>query len=110
MPALSVSRSSRKGFRGLSEAVPEGAKSRSRKGKAVRSTRASERRLLADARSGEAAALHELLERAAAPAWRWSSGFCRNRDDAADLVQDVLHTLLRSLERFRGDASLSTWT
>ena len=52
----------------------------------------------------------ELLRRAAAPAWRWSMGFCRNDDDAADLAQDVLVTLQRSLSRFRGDASLSTWT
>ena len=66
--------------------------------------------MLAAARTGDPAALGELLRRAAAPAWRWSSGFCRNREDAADLAQDVLLTLHRALPRFRGDASLSTWT
>jgi RNA polymerase sigma-70 factor (ECF subfamily) len=69
-----------------------------------------ENRLLAAARAGDPAARRRLLERAAAPAWRWSHGFCRNPDDAADLAQDVLVTLMRSLPRFRGDSSLSTWT
>lgn len=73
-------------------------------------TRAREARLLERARSGDRRALEQLLARASEPAWRWSRGFCRNEDDAADLVQDVLHALLRSLSRFRGDASLSTWT
>ncbi len=66
--------------------------------------------MLADARRGDPEATRELLRRAAAPAWRWSQGFCRNQDDAADLAQDVLVTLHRSLPRFRGDSSLSTWT
>ncbi|MEQ1832974.1 MAG: sigma-70 family RNA polymerase sigma factor, partial [Candidatus Eisenbacteria bacterium] len=88
---------------------PAGAKSRVRNGEAP-SARAAEARLLKAARAGDAAALRDLLTRASAPAWRWSRGFCRNSEDAADLVQDVLHMLLRSLERFRGDASLSTWT
>ncbi len=69
----------------------------------------AEKRLLVAARSGDAAALRDLVQRATAPAWRWSAGFCRNPEDAADLAQDVLVTLLRSLSRFRGDASLSTW-
>jgi RNA polymerase sigma-70 factor (ECF subfamily) len=70
----------------------------------------AERRLIAAARAGDARATRELLERAAAPAWRWSHGFCRNRDDADDLAQDVLVVLLRSLPKFRGESSLSTWT
>jgi RNA polymerase sigma-70 factor (ECF subfamily) len=70
----------------------------------------SERRLIVAARAGDPEARRELLERAAAPAWRWSNGFCRNRDDADDLAQDVLVALLRSLGTLRGDASLSTWT
>ncbi len=52
----------------------------------------------------------ELVERAAAPAWRWIHCFCRNRDDADDLAHDVLVALLRSLPKFRGESSLSTWT
>jgi RNA polymerase sigma-70 factor (ECF subfamily) len=92
-------------------ASSSGSKSSSHNGKSAHApTRAAENRLLRAARDGDAAALRDLLQRASAPAWRWSRGFCRNPDDAADLVQDVLHTLLRSLQRFRGDSSLSTWT
>jgi len=47
---------------------------------------------------------------AAGPASRFSRGFCRDPHDAEDLVQDVLATLIRSLDSFRGEASLSTWT
>jgi len=77
---------------------------------ALAPTRAAENALLKKARRGDSDALGQLLTAASVPAWRWSRGFCRNSEDAADLVQDVLHTLLRSLESFRGDATLSTWT
>ncbi len=72
--------------------------------------RATETRLLLSAQSGDAQALRRLLELAAAPAWRFSRGFCRDPDDAEDLVQDVLITLMRTLKSFRGESSLSTWT
>lgn len=72
--------------------------------------RAAEKRLLTAAQHGDPEALRRLLEAAAGPAWRFSRGFCRDPHDAEDLVQDVLVTLLRTLARFRGDASLSTWT
>jgi RNA polymerase sigma-70 factor (ECF subfamily) len=74
------------------------------------SSRIDEARLLSAARKGDAAALTELLERAAGPAERFSRGFCRDPHDAEDLVQDVLAVLMRSLGSFRGDSSLSTWT
>lgn len=77
---------------------------------ALPTTRAAENALLARARKGDRVALEKLLTAASAPAWRWSRGFCRNDEDARDLVQDVLHTLLRSFTTFRGDATLSTWT
>ena len=98
-----------KGFASPPPGTTGSAKSRARNGE-LAPTRAAEGRLLRAARAGDAAALRDLLERASAPAWRWSRGFCRNSEDAADLVQDVLHTLLRSLQQFRGDSSLSTWT
>jgi len=69
-----------------------------------------EARLLAAARRGDSSALSELLERASGPAYRFSRGFCRDPHDAEDLVQEVLAVLMRSLARFRGESSLSTWT
>ncbi len=68
-----------------------------------------ERTLVIAARQGDSVALRQLLERLAHPVLRFGQGFCRNPDDAADLAQDVLRTLLAELPRFRGDASLSTW-
>ena len=41
-----------------------------------------------------------------APAYRFSMGFCRNTDDAEDLVRDVMATLLRSLDLFRVSPAL----
>ncbi len=73
-------------------------------------SRAAEAKLIAAARRGDGAALTQLVELVSGPAERFSRGFCRDPHDAEDLVQDVLATLLRSLESFRGEASLSTWT
>jgi RNA polymerase sigma-70 factor (ECF subfamily) len=111
MPTKSESHKTPKGFPAAVVAAGRTRNSRSPNGKAAPAAeRAAERKLLLAARSGDRKALGELLLHASAPAWRWSMGFCRDTDDAADLVQDVLHTLLRSLASFRGDASLSTWT
>ena len=110
MPVKSRRHSAGEGFSSPANALLFDRKSLPGKGPVVAGARADERRLLLAARGGDAAALRQLLERAAEPAWRWSKGFCRNADDAADLVQDVLVSLLRSLASFRADSSLSTWT
>lgn len=108
MPRRSGRHESAEGFMAAAPGAPESAKSLSRKETAAE--RRAERRLLTAARRGDPAALDELLARASRPAWRWSHGFCRNPEDAADLVQDVLLSLLRTLDQFRGESSLSTWT
>ena len=78
--------------------------------KSPRATRAEEARLIAAARKGDAAAMSRLLELAAGPAQRFSRGFCRDPHDSEDLAQEVLVSLMRSLDSFRGESSLSTWT
>lgn len=111
MPLKGRSRESAKGFAaGIPGRKDTPGRDRARDGAGRAAGRKAEQRLLLAARSGDPRALQDLLLQAAAPAWRWSKGFCRDPDDAADLVQDVLHTLLRSLGSFRGDASLSSWT
>jgi RNA polymerase sigma-70 factor, ECF subfamily len=35
--------------------------------------------------------------------------FCRDRHDAEEIAQDVLNSLVRSLARYRGEGTLSTW-
>ncbi len=65
--------------------------------------------LLGAAKAGDPRALRRLLETVSRPALRFASGFCRNPEDAEDVVQDVLASLARSLFGFRGDSALSTW-
>lgn len=96
-----------KGFVGLE---PRKAAPKRASGAGAVLTRAEESRLLKAARTGDEKALRELVQMVSGPAYRFSMGFCRNPDDAEDLVQDVMATLLRSLESFRGESSLSTWT
>lgn len=68
-----------------------------------------EARLLNAARAGDARALRQLLTTLAGPAYRFGRGFCRDPHDAEDVMQEVLTALARSLSRFRGDASLTSW-
>ncbi|MCC6349561.1 MAG: sigma-70 family RNA polymerase sigma factor [Candidatus Eisenbacteria bacterium] len=96
------------GFTGALEPAPgRGGKRISGSRKAART---AEAKLVAAARKGDRRALNELFKAAAAPALRFSRVFCRDPHEAEDLAQDVMATLLRTLPRFRGDASLSTWT
>ena len=53
--------------------------------------------------------MRRLLERMSRPIYRFGRGFCRNPEDAEDVMQEVLASLVRSLPSFRGEASLTTW-
>jgi RNA polymerase sigma-70 factor (ECF subfamily) len=72
-------------------------------------TAEDERRLVEEARRGDSRALRMLLERVSPPIYRFGRSFCRDSDDAEDVLQEVLVSLVRSLPGFRGDASLTTW-
>ncbi|HET9253285.1 MAG TPA: sigma-70 family RNA polymerase sigma factor [Candidatus Eisenbacteria bacterium] len=72
-------------------------------------TREEERRLLRDAREGDAVALRRLLERVSPPIYRFGRGFCGDTEDAKDVMQEVLVSLVRSLPSIRGDSSITTW-
>jgi RNA polymerase sigma-70 factor (ECF subfamily) len=71
--------------------------------------RSEERRLIRQARSGDRRALSELARRISGSLYRFGRGFCRDPHDAEDVMQDVLATLVRSLDGFRGDSTLSSW-
>jgi RNA polymerase sigma-70 factor (ECF subfamily) len=71
--------------------------------------RLAERRLLAAARAGDRRALDQLVERVAPPVHRFGRMFCRDRDDAEDVLQETLASIVRHFRSFRGDASLSSW-
>jgi RNA polymerase sigma-70 factor (ECF subfamily) len=72
-------------------------------------TRADERRLLTAARRGDAAALRRVLQLVSGPVYRFGRTFCGNVEDAEEVMQDVMTALVRSLDHFRGEASLTTW-
>jgi RNA polymerase sigma-70 factor (ECF subfamily) len=65
--------------------------------------------LLAAARRGDRAAIEVLVARYQARVFRFGVRMCGNPDDAGDVAQETLLAMARSLERFRGDAELSTW-
>jgi len=68
-----------------------------------------EARLLSAARTGDARAMGRLLTALAGPAYRFGRGFCRDHHDAEEVMQEVLSALARSVSRYRGDASLTSW-
>lgn len=64
---------------------------------------------MAAARRGDRAAMQRLLGSVSDTVYRYGQSFCRNPDDAQDVLQDVLVALMESLPRFRGESALSTW-
>jgi RNA polymerase sigma-70 factor (ECF subfamily) len=72
-------------------------------------SRREERSLVAAARRGDAAARTRLVEALSGTVFRFGRAFCRDPDDAEDVLQDVLLKLLEALPSFRGESALSTW-
>lgn len=71
--------------------------------------RERDRALLERLRAGEDDAFRELVEANTGPMLAVARRFLRNEDDARDAVQDAFLSAFRALERFEGDALLSTW-
>jgi RNA polymerase sigma-70 factor, ECF subfamily len=65
--------------------------------------------LLDAARAGDRAALTKLLERHQQKVFGFGVKMCGDSEDAKDIAQDTLLTMARTVQDFRGDASLSTW-
>jgi len=68
-----------------------------------------ESRLLDGLRRGDPAAANDLVERYTARAYRLAMAITRNVQDAEEVVQDALWSVLRSVDSFRGDAALGSW-
>jgi RNA polymerase sigma-70 factor (ECF subfamily) len=66
-------------------------------------------RLLERCRRGDTSAFEELFRKYHAYVYNVALGMLGNGDDAADVTQDTFLRIHRSVERFRGDASFSTW-
>ena len=84
-----------------------------RSGRSPRSGAGDDRRaqaaLVARARDGEADALTQILTEHRGRIERLAHSIVRDPLDAEEVVQDVLLTISAKLDRFRGDASLTTW-
>jgi RNA polymerase sigma-70 factor (ECF subfamily) len=59
--------------------------------------------------AGRRDAFDVIVERHRRPVYLLCHRFVHNHEDAADLAQDVFVRAFKGLERFKGDAALSTW-
>jgi RNA polymerase sigma-70 factor (ECF subfamily) len=70
---------------------------------------AAERELLARLRAGSEAAYEELVRSQAGRLLAVARRLLANEEDARDAVQDAFLAAFRSLDRFEGNARVSTW-
>jgi RNA polymerase sigma-70 factor (ECF subfamily) len=69
----------------------------------------TEDELVEAAQRGERPAIAELLTRYEAPIYRLGLRFCKNPEDARDVLQDTLLAAARGFPTYRGDAAVGTW-
>ena len=65
--------------------------------------------LLRAARTGDRAAIDEVLSRHEKQVFRFGLRMCGSEEDARDVLQETLIAAFRGLPEFRGEADLSTW-
>lgn len=65
--------------------------------------------LAADAGRGDRDAFERLVRLLQAPVWRYAYHLTRSRELADEAAQDTWVRAIRSLPRFRGDSSVTTW-
>ncbi|MGE3508933.1 MAG: RNA polymerase sigma factor [Vicinamibacterales bacterium] len=65
--------------------------------------------LLRRLQAGEEGALSEVAETYGSKIYQLAFRYLRNKEDAEEVVQDVLYKVHRNVGAFRGDAALSSW-
>src|SRR5580765_185810 len=65
--------------------------------------------LLARLQSGEEGALADLADAYSSKIYQLAFRYLRNKEDAEEVVQDVLFKVYRNVATFRGDSALSSW-
>jgi len=65
--------------------------------------------LIEAARTGERSALDQLLQREQSRVYRFGMKMCGNSEDAEDVLQETLLSMVRNIGDFKGSSSLSTW-
>ena len=66
-------------------------------------------RLLARLQAGDETALRDLAEAYGSKIYQLAFRYLRNKEDAEEVMQDVLFKVYRKVAAFRGDAALSSW-
>src|SRR5687767_12637170 len=69
----------------------------------------SDETLLARLKARDQKALAELIDTYGTKVYQLAFRYLRNREDAEEVVQDVLYKVYRKVGSFRGDAALSSW-
>ena len=65
--------------------------------------------LLARLQAGDETALRDLAEAYGSKIYQLAFRYLRNKEDAEEVMQDVLFKVYRKIGAFRGDAALSSW-
>ena len=71
--------------------------------------RTADRDLVRRLQAGDNTAVHELAERYGSRIFQLAMRYMKNREDAEEVVQDVLLKVYRKVDAFRGDAAFSSW-
>ncbi|MFN7916109.1 MAG: sigma-70 family RNA polymerase sigma factor [Vicinamibacterales bacterium] len=65
--------------------------------------------LLARLQAGDESALRDLAEAYGSKIYQLAFRYLRNKEDAEEVMQDVLFKVYKKIGAFRGDAALSSW-
>src|SRR6478609_4966060 len=71
--------------------------------------RTEDRQLISRLQVGDESAVQELAERYSPRIFQLALRHMKNREDAEEVTQDVLLKVYRKIDKFRGDAALSSW-
>ena len=71
--------------------------------------RTDDRQLIRRLQTGDEEAVRELADRYGHRIFQMALRHMKNREDAEEVTQDVLLKVCRKIDRFRGDAALSSW-
>ena len=71
--------------------------------------RTDDRQLIRRLQDGDEEAVRELADRYSHRIFQMALRHMKNREDAEEVTQDVLMKVYRKIDRFRGDAALSSW-
>ena len=71
--------------------------------------RTQDRQLIRRLQMGDEEAVRELADRYSHRIFQMALRHMKNREDAEEVTQDVLMKVYRKIDRFRGDAALSSW-